>query len=103
MAMTGITIDTTEVMAIASRIESDNNQLRDLLNESKATVDSLSSMWTGKASDETRSSYDSFANRFFQQYQDVLNQYVTFLRRNVAEDYEIVDVVNATQLADAFK
>ena len=102
MAMTGITIDTNEVLAIASRIESDNNQLRDLLNESKATVDGLSSMWTGRASDDTRASYDSFANRFFQQYQDVLNQYITFLRRNVAEQYTETENVN-TQLADAFK
>jgi len=102
MAMTGITIDSNEVLAISSRIESDNNQLRDLLNDSKATVDSLSSMWTGSASDETRAAYDSFANRFFQYYQDVLNQYVTFLRRNVAEQYTDTENVN-TQLADAFR
>ena len=102
MAMTGITIDTNEVLSIASRIESDNQQLRELMNDSKTTVDNLSSMWTGKAADDTRSSYDSFANRFFQQYQDVLQQYVTFLRRNVAEQYSETENVN-TQLADAFK
>ena len=102
MAMTGITIDTNEVLAIASKIESENNQLRDLLNDSKSTIDGLSSFWTGKAADETRASYDSFANKFFQQYQDVLQQYVTFLRRNVAEQYQETENVN-TQLADAFK
>ena len=102
MAMTSISIDSNEVLAIASRIESDNNQLRDLLNESKATVDGLASVFTGKASDDTRASYDSFANKFFQQYQDVLNQYVIFLRRNVAEQYGETENIN-TQLADAFK
>jgi len=65
-------------------------------------VDALSSMWTGRASDETRASYDSFANKFFQQYQDVLQQYVTFLRRNVAEQYQETENVNVS-IADAFK
>jgi WXG100 family type VII secretion target len=102
MATTGITLDSGEVLAIANRIESDNNQLRDLLNESKSTIDRLSSMWSGRAADETRASYDSFATKFFQQYQDVLNQYVTFLRRNVSEQYTDTENVNV-QLADAFK
>jgi WXG100 family type VII secretion target len=100
--MTGITIDSNEVLSIASSIENDNNTLRDLLNESKSAVDNLASMWTGRAADDTRAAYDSFANRFFQQYQDVLTQYVIFLRRNVAEQYTEAENIN-TQLADAFK
>jgi WXG100 family type VII secretion target len=102
MASTGITIDSNEVMSIAGRIESDNNSLRDLLNDSKSTVDSLASLWTGKASEDTRAAYDSFANKFFQQYQDTLNEYVAFLRRNVAELYTETEGTNV-QLADAFK
>jgi len=102
MAMTGITIDANEVLAIASRIEGDNQQLRELLNDSKATIDGLASVWQGRAADETRASYESFANRFFQQYQDILNQYVVFLRRNVSEQYIETENIN-TQLADAFK
>ena len=99
---TQITIDSEQVLGIASQIENDNQQLQQLLNDSKATVDSLSSYWTGKAADETRSSYESFASKFFQTYYDVLNQYVTFLRNNVAAQYEQTEQVN-TQLADAFK
>jgi len=102
MAMTGITIDANEVLAIASRIESDNLHLRELLNDSKATVDGLSAVWQGRAADETRAAYDSFASRFFQQYQDILQQYVVFLRRNVSEQYTETENIN-TQLADAFK
>ena len=102
MAGTQITIDSEQVLAIASQIESDNGQLQQLLNDSKSTVDSLSSYWTGKASDETRTSYESFASRFFQTYYDVLDQYVKFLRNNVAAQYEQTEQVN-TQLADAFK
>lgn len=102
MSMTGITLDTEQVLAIASQMENDNKQLQQLLNDSKSSVDSLSSYWSGKAADETRSSYEAFANKFFQTYYDILEQYVKFLRRNVAEQYEQTEGVN-TQLADAFK
>jgi WXG100 family type VII secretion target len=99
---TQITIDSEQVLAIATQIENDNQQLQQLLNDSKAAVDSLSSYWTGKASDETRASYESFAGKYFQTYYDVLDQYVKFLRNNVAAQYEQTEQVN-TQLADAFK
>jgi WXG100 family type VII secretion target len=102
MATAQITLDSEQVLAIATQIESDNQQLQQLLNDSKATVDSLSSYWTGKAAEETRASYDSFASKFFQTFYDVLNQYVKFLRNNVATQYEQTEQVN-TQLADAFK
>jgi len=102
MAGAQITIDSGQVLGIASQIESDNQKLQELLNDSKATVDSLSSYWTGKAADETRTSYESFGNKFFQTYFDVLNQYVKFLRTNVADQYEQTEQVD-TQLADAFK
>ena len=102
MAMDGITIDTEQVLGIASNIENDNLQLQQLLNDSKTTVDNLTSYWTGTAAENTRSSYDSFAGKFFQTYFDVLNQYVKFLRTNVAAQYEQTENAN-TQLADAFK
>ena len=102
MAMDGITIDTEQVLGIASNIENDNLQLQQLLNDSKTTVDNLVSYWTGPAAENTRSSYDSFATKFFSMYFDVLNQYVKFLRTNVAAQYEQTENVN-TQLADAFK
>ena len=102
MTMSGITLDTEQVLAIASQMENDNKQLQQLLNDSKASVDSLSSYWSGKAADETCSSYEAFANKFFQTYYDILDQYVKFLRRNVADQYEQTEGAN-TQLADAFK
>ena len=99
---TQITIDSEQVLAIATQIESDNQQLQQLLNDSKATIDNLSSVWTGKAADETRASYDEFAGKFFQTYYDILEQYVKFLRSNVSAQYEQTEQRN-TQLADAFK
>lgn len=100
--MTQITLDSEQVLAIASQIENDNQQLQQLLNDSKASIDSLSSYWTGAAADETRTSYESFANKYFQTYYDILEQYVKFLRNNVAAQYEQTEQVNK-QLADAFK
>lgn len=99
---TQMTLDTEQVLAIASQLESDNQELQRLLEESKSAVDNLASIWTGKAAEETRNAYESFAGKYFQSYYDVLDQYVKFLRSNVAEQYEQTETVN-TQLADAFK
>lgn len=100
--MTQITLDSEQVLAIASQLENDNQQLQQLLNDSKASIDALSSYWTGPAADETRASYESFANKYFQTYYDILEQYVKFLRNNVASQYEQTEQANK-QLADAFK
>ena len=102
MATSQITLDSEQVLAIASQIENDNRQLQQLLTDSKTTIDNLLTYWTGRAAEETRASYDTFAGKFFQTYYDILNQYVKFLRTNVSEQYEQTEQVN-TQLADAFK
>ncbi|MCL2813454.1 MAG: WXG100 family type VII secretion target [Oscillospiraceae bacterium] len=100
--MTSITLSTQEVLGYASQIETDNGTLRDLLNESKSHLDSLATYWTGGASSATLDSYNTFANKYFQSYYEILDQYVKFLRANVAENYEETERVD-TQLADAFK
>lgn len=100
--MVQMTLDTEQVRSIAAQIENDNNSLKEKLEQTKSTINALSQTWTGTASEETRSSYEGFANKFFQQYYDVLDQYVKFLRTNVAEQYEQTEQVN-TKLSDAFK
>lgn len=102
MATTQIIVDSEQVLSIASQLENDNHELQQLLTDSKAQIDNLANIWTGQASDETRSAYESFAGKFFQQYYDILDQYVKFLRRNVAEQYTETEQVNV-KLADAFK
>jgi WXG100 family type VII secretion target len=99
---TGITLDSEQVLSIATQIEADNQTLQQLLNESKATLNALSSTWTGQAAEQTRSNYETFAGKYFQNYFDVLEQYVKFLRTNVAEQYTQTETQN-TQLGDAFK
>lgn len=99
---TRITIDSEQVLGIATQIESDNQQLQQLLNDSKTTLDNLASVWTGQAAEQTRSSYSAFSAQYFQSYFDILDQYVKFLRTNVAQQYTEVETLN-TQLSDAFK
>ena len=99
---TRITLDSEQVLAIASQIENDNIQLQELLKQSKSTLDSLSATWTGQASEETRTSYEAFAGKYFQTYYEVLDQYVKFLRSNVADQYTQAEQLNV-KLADAFK
>ena len=99
---TRIVLNSEQVLSIASQIEADNQELQNLLNDSKATLDGLASSWTGAAADQTRASYDSFAGKYFQSYFDILEQYVKFLRTNVAEQYTETETRN-TQLGDQFK
>ncbi|MFI3312540.1 MAG: WXG100 family type VII secretion target [Eubacteriales bacterium] len=99
---TKITLDSAQVLSIADQITADNALLLETLNASKSTIDGLSSTWTGQASEETMAAYSTFATQYFQTYYDVLEQYVKFLRTNVAAQYEEVETAN-TQLADAFQ
>lgn len=102
MASTQITIDDQQVLAIASQLESDNKKLMELLDNSESKINGLSSYWTGQAAEETRNAYKSFSNKFKQQYYDIIDQYVKFLRRNVAEGYSETEQ-RATKLAEGFK
>ena len=97
-----MTLDTEQVLSIASQIENDNNLLKERLEETKQAIDSLASTWTGPAAEKTNAAYTEFANKFFQQYYDVLDQYVKFLRTNVSEQYTTIEGINSN-LADAFK
>ena len=102
MAGTGITISTDKVTQVADNLDSLNRQLTEELNETKAAIDSLRNVWSGEAADATISSYDEFASKFFQNYQDVITQYVKFLKTNIAQGYFDVETQNVS-LADAFK
>ncbi len=97
-----ITLDTDQVLAIASQIENDNNLLKENLEKTKAAIDSLSSTWTGQAADETRAAYTEFANKYFQQYYDILEQYVKFLHVNVDGGYKGAETPNI-KLASLYK
>jgi len=100
--MTQITLTTEQVRNIATQIENDNTKLKDLLDDSKTTIDSLSAYWTGDAASETQQAYESFAKKYFQQYYEILHAYVKFLNANVADHYDETETIDK-QLADAFR
>lgn len=102
MAGNNTRINTEEIMQIASNIEKLNNELNEKLEESKSTIEGLTNIYQGEAAENTISSYNTFASKYFQTYKDILQNYVKFLRTNVAEDYVKVETKNI-QLSESFK
>ena len=102
MAGNSIRVNTDQVAQIASRLERLNKRLTQELTKSKITVDNLGKIWEGEAAQTTIASFDEFANKYFQNYEDVITQYVQFLRTNVEQGYFDTETQNIG-LADAFK
>lgn len=102
MAGNSIRVNTDQVAQIATNIENLNKRLTEELANSKATVDQLANVWEGEAAQATISSFDEFAAKYFQNYEDVITQYVQFLRTNIEQGYFDTETQNIG-LADAFK
>ncbi len=102
MAGNSIKVNTDQVAQIANNLENLNKQLTEQLTTAKTTVDNLSNIWQSEAATETITAFDEFANRYFQSYEDIITQYVTFLRTNVEQGYFDTETTNIG-LADAFK
>jgi WXG100 family type VII secretion target len=97
-----IRVDTAQVSEIANTIERLNQRLSEELRTSEATIKNLANTWEGEAAQATITSYEQFANSYFQQYYDILDNYVKFLRLNVDQGYFETETFN-TNLSDAFK
>lgn len=102
MAGNSIRVNTDQVAQIASNIEGLNKRLTEELTNSKATIDQLANIWEGEAAQATISSFDEFAAKYFQNYEDVITQYVQFIRTNIEQGYFDTETQNIG-LADAFK
>lgn len=97
-----IRVNTAQIEQTASNIENLNKRMTEELTKSKAVIDNLSNTWEGEAAQETIASFDKFAARYFQSYEDIISQYVKFLRENVEQGYIETEIAN-TALADYFK
>ena len=97
-----IRVSTAQVGEIARTIESLNQRLSEELTNSQKTITDLSNTWDGEAAEATISAYNEFAAKYFQNYYDILDNYVKFLRTNVEQGYFETETANV-QLADAFK
>jgi len=95
-------VDTEQVAQIATTIEGLNKRLSETLENTKAAMNNLKSSWEGGAATETITAFNGFAQKYFQDYHEKIDNYVKFLRKNVAEGYFEVEKEN-TRLADVFK
>ncbi len=102
MAGNSIRVNTDQVAQIASNLEGLNKRLTEELTNSKAAIDQLANIWEGEAAQATISSFDEFAAKYFQNYEDIITEYVSFLRTNVEQGYFDTETQNIG-LADAFK
>lgn len=102
MAGNSIRVNTDQVAQIATNLENLNKRLTEELTTSKATIDQLANVWEGEAAQATISSFDEFAAKYFQNYENIIAQYVSFLRTNVEQGYFDTETQNIG-LADAFK
>lgn len=86
-------IDTSVILNIAASIDHLNNELLDTLEQSRATVVGLGSVWTGQAAEATINAYTTFERKYSQHYQAKLAEYSRFLRDKAAESYDDVEKV----------
>ncbi len=100
--MSEMKISPEQVMSYASQIKSLNNQLAEVLNSTKAQMTSLQGSWTGAAAEATIGAFNGFANKYFANYQQMINNYAQFLEKNVAESYSQTQKINA-ELADLLR
>lgn len=82
-----IDVDTGILRNTANAMKQINARLHDKLNESKREVERLKSYYEGEAAEEAFASYDAFANKYFQRYEDAIAKYIEFLN-TTAEKYE---------------
>ena len=102
MAGNSITVNTDQVEQIASDLEGLNLRLSETLTTSKQTIDNLANIWQGEAANATIDAFKEFSAKYFKSYEDIITQYVKFLRTNIANGYFDTETANIG-LADAFK
>lgn len=100
--MADVRIDTAKVAETAVQISSLNKRLDQLLKDSQSNIKSLSTTWEGTASTETRTAYEAFAQKYFTEYYDTIEEYVRFLNSQVDEGYVKTEVSNE-DLASMYK
>lgn len=97
-----IKVNTEQVSQIASDIEGLNRRLDEELKNSQSTIKGLSSIWEGSAAEATINAFDDFSTKYFQNYYDIIDNYVKFLRQSVDQGYVTIESTN-TSLSEAFK
>lgn len=96
-----IRISTEEVSLSATSIENLNRKLNEKLLEAQNEIKALGATWQGEAYDATMASFNTFANKYFEEYKKLVDDYVLFLREKVEQGYFQTEVKNEN-LANQF-
>ena len=87
----GIKISTAEVRTTAGNIRTLNETLNNDLLEIQSTMTNLKSTWQSDGCDAIQSKFTAVANKYFEQYHEVVESYAKFLELTVADSYETTE------------
>ena len=85
-------VNTNDVSQIADAIETQNNKLVAELASCKSLFDTdLGRVYTGAAANETIAAFNSFYNKYAEEYKSSVTEYVAYLREHVVELNEMIE------------
>lgn len=93
-----IKIDTGAIESTAAEITRINQQLAQILDDSKATVLSMNSVWSGQAADAAINAFVSFESKYKTQYSQMLKEYSDFLSNKVASEWQKTESLGTRKL-----
>ena len=96
-----ILINTAVVTNTADQIDTTNRKIRDELSDIDSAIRTLQQNWEGEASSFCTNKYDYIKRSFADSRFSVVNDLVTFIRKQVGEGYEATE--KAVSSAAAFK
>lgn len=100
--MGDITIKTTQVLKAAMNITTCNSNIENAFEAVETAMKNLSDAWSGQASANAVSRFNSMKKGYKDTRYEVIRQYVDFLNQQIETGYEATETTN-TSLADAFK
>lgn len=86
--MEGINISLDEVRQAAQTVSTLNKTLESRLNEISNDMKSLQNSWKSAAASTIQDKFTGYAQKYFDTYRDVIDSYVEFLNKTVADNYE---------------
>lgn len=97
-----ILINTAAVSATAEQIAALNKDMRDELAGIDSAIRSMQQAWSGEAASSCVNQYDYIKRSFADARYSVVNGLVSFMKRQVGEEYDETER-NASAAAAAFK
>ncbi len=99
-----IQVNTAKVRSAVNTLTNLNNDMDKSFESVNKTMSSLNASWDGTASSAAMSKFNSLKNAFMGSSgrKAVMHQYISFLSKAVADDYDTTEAAN-TSLSNLFK